>query len=1247
MGDPVERTVSAVSANSDGGAAVSESLQGLVNAVDELKQSMGMGQTPVDFAAVEQYVQRLRQENEEFRQFAEEAILSAQRLRDERDALQARLDQTALETTMGAALAETQKLKDVADEFERDLHAQKLAEAEARAAEAEALQERIAELEEENAGLTQTLNEFRQTTHQLQRLQSHEVRRLQKVEATKAVGGSAGSHTSPAAQPADAAPGSSGSPQGSPKPLPAAAATPPYRGGRSAAASPAGVAAAAAAAAAAAELSAQAAEATRLAEQLEDVAGGADSGLLAEAAVALRELAKRDAELVVQQQENARLRTEVDDLNDTMFNKTFKPPSAWAEREIKYKSEKKYWEEQHKEVAARVAALTAEMAAYRGTSKAQQLEERIQELEAALLHSEREKDGVRSQLHEVQLSLRTEGEFGSGGKRLSPYRGPVGVEGEGHEVQQMVDNLEQGSMGTASPEVLSVAVAAQRLHGLEVQLQAAASENQALRRQLAEQRVVAVPASLQEQLGQVATAAAVTAAAADIEARLQEAEAESTSLRQQLVGTPAPAPAPPGVALHAQQQVEGLEARAAAAEAAGDAEEAEAMRQHAAQLQGLTAALRRSEEERLALEAQLGELAPVRLHISTAAAEAGEEEAVPVPAALQGELGASAPPAALQAKASELEQRASEAAAETGALQQQLGAAVALERAAAAAAQQQQQVAAQLEAREAAGKGDAAEVEDLRQQLAAAQRQKEVAQQQLWQLQELQEQLQAATAERRRLGTALAAAAPISLQLAVGESAEADQGGMAGETAEVAELRSQLGQAQRQSDDLLAQVQALQAAAMAEQPVSLAFNLAPAEAPVQLALRVGGGGEEGGAAAERLQQAEVEVERLRQQLADLQPVRFQLALASPAPPAALPPAAGAGGARRSLDAPLAVGMSPGDMPGLTAEPSTDSLGGMLFDSEQATALSKERAAADAAWREHQKATDVPSLLRAKAELETRCQMLESQIAKMQGELAHVDEANAVFEDTLESALKTGDVSVLSGLKDKLASGRHSLSKRMFSKRGAPAKGGSPSKDTLRNTVHEMQDALTSSEEEKNALKRQLAKLSKKYQQVAQQAAHTAGIVAGAAAMQRTSTSSEASPEPSIMNGGLDEDGELELMKMREENQMLMEHVVMVKVRHAEMEGEYLESKRQLLRTREKNLALAHKLQVLRDAAERGDPLPFTPTAADVAAAAVAAAEAASRAPLGAHLAAAGVEVSIAPAGTPRTEGKKKLRIPGL
>lgn len=49
-----------------------------------------------------------------------------------------------------------------------------------------------------------------------------------------------------------------------------------------------------------------------------------------------------------------------------------------TEREIKYKQEKKYWEEQQKELAARVAALSAERDALRGGSGAQQLEERIQ-----------------------------------------------------------------------------------------------------------------------------------------------------------------------------------------------------------------------------------------------------------------------------------------------------------------------------------------------------------------------------------------------------------------------------------------------------------------------------------------------------------------------------------------------------------------------------------------------------------------------------------------------------------------------------------------------------------------------------------------------------------------------------------------------------------------------------------------------------------------------------------------------------
>lgn len=163
------------------------------------------------------------------------------------------------------------------------------------------------------AGLTQTLNEFRQTTQQLQRLQSHEVRRLQAVERDGTVPGSKPSVASVADEPAAAgeAPpqqqhnggGSSASDGGSASSVQLARSprSPGSRAGvrRSVGGSPGG---AAVAAAPAAQPSAQSVVAVRLAEQLEDVAGGADSGLLAEAAVALRELSRRDAELAAKEQ---------------------------------------------------------------------------------------------------------------------------------------------------------------------------------------------------------------------------------------------------------------------------------------------------------------------------------------------------------------------------------------------------------------------------------------------------------------------------------------------------------------------------------------------------------------------------------------------------------------------------------------------------------------------------------------------------------------------------------------------------------------------------------------------------------------------------------------------------------------------------------------------------------------------------------------------------------------------------------
>lgn len=43
---------------------------------------------------------------------------------------------------------------------------------------------------------------------------------------------------------------------------------------------------------------------------------------------------------------NAKLQGEMDQLNDTVFSKTFRAPSAWAEREVKYKMDKKAWDSQ-------------------------------------------------------------------------------------------------------------------------------------------------------------------------------------------------------------------------------------------------------------------------------------------------------------------------------------------------------------------------------------------------------------------------------------------------------------------------------------------------------------------------------------------------------------------------------------------------------------------------------------------------------------------------------------------------------------------------------------------------------------------------------------------------------------------------------------------------------------------------------------------------------------------------------------
>jgi len=66
-------------------------------------------------------------------------------------------------------------------------------------------------------------------------------------------------------------------------------------------------------------------------------------------------------------------------------------------------------------------------------------------------------------------------------------------------------------------------------------------------------------------------------------------------------------------------------------------------------------------------------------------------------------------------------------------------------------------------------------------------------------------------------------------------------------------------------------------------------------------------------------------------------------------------------------------------------------------------------------------TNVPSLLRAKAELEARCQMLETQLQRMQGELDTAEKEKGLVEESIDSAISTGDVGLLSALREMLRS----------------------------------------------------------------------------------------------------------------------------------------------------------------------------------------------------------------------------------
>lgn len=81
---------------------------------------------------------------------------------------------------------------------------------------------------------------------------------------------------------------------------------------------------------------------------------------------------------MVCEQEKEALAREVEHLNSTVFSKHFKAPSAWAEREVKYKMEKRDWDAEKKKLRELLQKLEAENATYRASNKSAEFEAQIQ-----------------------------------------------------------------------------------------------------------------------------------------------------------------------------------------------------------------------------------------------------------------------------------------------------------------------------------------------------------------------------------------------------------------------------------------------------------------------------------------------------------------------------------------------------------------------------------------------------------------------------------------------------------------------------------------------------------------------------------------------------------------------------------------------------------------------------------------------------------------------------------------------------
>ena len=451
--------------NHDQEPELSESLVGLVGAFDRLKADMGLESGAESMLQIESYVSGVRDENEELRQHAEDAITMAQKYKAAYEELaeeNAGLYEQLTQAKISDMVSHAQDLSAVAYEYDKEVVMTKVAQAEEMVAHAYAIQERLDELEEENEALKQTLHEIREDQKQMHALRELDASALREgclggaadgmpdvdVECGSPVVGSPRSATdegrkTPESGERDNENVSNGSP--------IQYATPGSVALSNVTVTPA-------------KNQPNNNDPLVLADALAAVAKGSESGMVASASKMLRNYHDAQAELEELRARNDTLAKENAELTEMMTSKQFKAPSAWAEREVKHKLEQKEWEELARTKDTAIKELETEIASLRTAQGTAGLQERIVDLEAQLVRSRRECADVKASLHEMQVaSMVSVGEFSVAG--VTPLGG-------NDDVHSIVDRIESESDSSAvSGMHIGLSVDVKRQRQLEEELE--------------------------------------------------------------------------------------------------------------------------------------------------------------------------------------------------------------------------------------------------------------------------------------------------------------------------------------------------------------------------------------------------------------------------------------------------------------------------------------------------------------------------------------------------------------------------------------------------------------------------------------------------------------------------------------------------------------------------------------------------------------------------------------------------------